>query len=139
MKIKGGNRSMSPKMAETICIDLDGVIQDYKSCCEPCDYSKYPNLEYIRRDKCPVNPNAREVLLKLHRKYRIVIYTARVENERRVTEDWLKKHGIPYDELIMGKPQAFVYIDDFALTFTDWKILESIIELERVERTKINE
>lgn len=33
---------------------------------------------------------------------------------------WLDKHGVPYTELIFGKPYADVYIDDKSLRPTEW-------------------
>jgi capsule biosynthesis phosphatase len=37
-----------------------------------------------------------------------------------VTIDWLRRHGIEYDELHFGKPHAQIYIDDNALRFDSW-------------------
>ena len=43
-----------------------------------------------------------------------------VARQGAVTLDWLKRHGIEYDELHFGKPHAQVYIDDNALRFESW-------------------
>lgn len=63
----------------------------------------------------------------------IIIYTSRGMNSckgdamladqtnRPTMEAWLKKHDVPYDQIIFGKPLADVYIDDKAMrpgTFT---------------------
>ena len=127
---------MEPKMRNTICVDLDGVIQDFRKCRESCDYNKYPDLRFVKREKCPVNPQAKATLEKLSKKYRIVIWTARVEMERKITEEWLRKNGIPYDELYMGKPRAFLYIDDFAVRFTSWDEIEAYIESVQGNKAK---
>ena len=41
-----------------------------------------------------------------------------------VTNDWLEEHGVPYDELIFGKPYADTYyVDDKAMDlerFKEW-------------------
>lgn len=56
--------------------------------------------------------------------WEIVIYSARgqmscngdlIEIERKnrpIVERWLKEHGVPFDELIFGKPIAEIYVDD---------------------------
>jgi len=37
--------------------------------------------------------------------------------EKLVTMKWLETHRIPYDELILGKPVADLYIDDRSFDF----------------------
>jgi len=43
---------------------------------------------------------------------KLVINTARWEDDRAKTIIWLAEHEVPYDELLMGKPSADLYIDD---------------------------
>jgi len=75
----------------------------------------------LKRDCCPVNRDASSSLKKLKEKgYHIILFTSRISAEREVTVKWLKKHDIPYDELVMDKPIAFIYIDDNAYRFRDW-------------------
>ena len=104
----------------TICIDLDGVIADFKS-----EGQTYADVEPI--------PGAIEKVrsLKAHG-HRIIIYTARhmktcegnlglvVARVGGTTIDWLKRHGVPYDEIYFGKPWADVYVDDNAFRFRTW-------------------
>lgn len=57
----------------------------------------------------------------------IVLYTARgmvscegnmeriILKNKKILEDWLKKHNVHYDELVFGKPIADVYVDDRCL------------------------
>jgi len=40
-----------------------------------------------------------------------------------MTEEWLKKYDVPYDELIVGKPQGHVYYDDRAENQLDREVL----------------
>lgn len=59
---------------------------------------------------------------------RIILFTARgmksqdnnvVKAElkyRVITEDWLKRNGVKYDELLFGKPNADYYVDDKAMS-----------------------
>lgn len=63
----------------------------------------------------------------------IVIHTARgmgsckgdvrlaEERNRAVIEEWLEKYGVPYDEIIFGKPLADVYVDDKALSVCEFE------------------
>jgi capsule biosynthesis phosphatase len=103
-----------------ICIDLDGVICKLRKNDEP-----YENLrpvdgavDGIRKLKCAG--------------HYVIIYTARrmkthnsnvarvISDVGKVTLDWLDRYGIPYDELLFGKPWADLYIDDNAFRFFSW-------------------
>lgn len=105
---------------KTIVFDLDGTI------CEP-------NLEYLDTKQRYGNARPMNSIISRMQKlqkagYRIVIHTARrmvthkgdidlIKNDvGQVTEDWLKFYGVPYDELIFGKPYADTYyVDDKAM------------------------
>ena len=50
----------------------------------------------------------------------IIFYSARTWMEYEMTTDWLQKHGFKYHQLILGKPIGDVWIDDRALSFTNW-------------------
>ena len=70
--------------------------------------------------------------------YKIIISTSRrmlthdgdinkiVEDVGQITIDWLEENGVPYDELIWGKPYSSTYyVDDKAMTpsdFVKWDI-----------------
>ena len=109
-------------MAKSIVIDLDGVITDFEHCSIGCDYTGYPEKYLqLQRDKCPINPDAISTLKKIKSKgMRIIIYTSRILAEKKVTENWLKKNGVIYDELVFGKPRALLYCDDLAHEFKSW-------------------
>lgn len=34
----------------------------------------------------------------------------------KITEDWLDRHDVPFDQLVFGKPYGMWYIDDKAMT-----------------------
>jgi hypothetical protein len=89
-------------------IDIDGVL------CEPIDYRASPH--YI--DRVPTYFAHALIDLFRMRGYRITLFTARYEEDREVTIEWLKEYGIGYDELIMGKPRADIYVDDLGFRFT---------------------
>jgi len=98
-----------------LIIDLDGTI-----CSEEKQFS---------RALASVNAGAREALQRLKGLgHTIIIYSARTWAEYEVTEAWLRSNGIPYDQLILGKPQGDYWIDDRALTYGDWdSILAKLI------------
>ena len=103
-----------------VCIDLDGVI------CRLRD----PGQDYA--DLEPV-PGAIEKLRELKDAgHYIILCTARhmktcggnvgqvIARQGPATLDWLRRHGVTYDEIHFGKPHADVYIDDNALRFESW-------------------
>lgn len=95
---------------ETFCFDIDGVLFTN----ENGDYTKaQPKKEAIEK----VN--------KLYGEgHKIILHTARGtttgidwrDRTARQLWDW----GVNYDELIMGKPEADVFIDDKAINVKDW-------------------
>ena len=103
-----------------ICFDLDGVICKLR---EP--HQEYADLE-------PVDGAVEKLRALRAAGHYIIISTARhmktcqgnvgmvVARQGAVTLDWLKRHGIAYDEIHFGKPHAQVYIDDNALRFQSW-------------------
>ena len=106
-----------------ICIDLDGVIADFKK-----DGETYAD--------CKLIPGAKEKLLSLKKAgHYIIIQTARhmktcngnegqvLAKIGKITLDWLDKQGIPYDEIYFGKPWADIYIDDNAYKFVSWDLI----------------
>lgn len=99
---------------KTICIDIDGVVVDFDNCNEGCNFTTIPP----KWDKCPMRPGADKFVQRLKEfGYKIVFYTGRDEVDREPTEEWLKRHNIPFDELVMGKPRARIYIDDLGYRF----------------------
>ena len=103
-----------------IAIDLDGTICPIKQ----------PDQSYA--DLQP-HPGAADRIRELRRAgYYVIILTARnmatcegnvgrvIKNVGRLTLNWLEEHGIEYDEMHFGKPNAELYIDDRAFRFTSW-------------------
>jgi hypothetical protein len=89
-------------------VDLDGTI-----CTEE---------QTFERALAKPIPGAREALKALiEAGHTVIIYSSRSWSELRMTEAWLKSHDIPYSGLHLGKPVADLFIDDRAVTFTDWK------------------
>ncbi len=92
----------------TLSIDIDGVVATIRE-----------DLDYALAE--PI-PGAREALQQFKAEgYFLILHTARHINKLRATQDWLRRHEIPFDHLVMGKPTARYYIDDRALRFEgDW-------------------
>ena len=40
----------------------------------------------------------------------ICFFTSRIESHRKVTEEWLNKHGFKFHSLLMGKPREVIII-----------------------------
>jgi hypothetical protein len=58
-----------------------------------------------------------------------------MKNVGRTTLNWLDEHGIEYDEIHFGKPNADLYIDDRAHRFTAWsEVTVEIIERDAREK-----
>lgn len=102
-----------------ICIDLDGTICEIRH-----DPQTYADVA--------MKPGAAEMIKKLHDAgHTIVINTARnmgstghnvgkaLKNVGLITLEWLDKHGIVYDEIFFGKPNADITIDDRVVRFND--------------------
>ena len=100
---------MEPLEARSICIDLDLTV------CGPAGPGGYSDGEPLS--------GAREALAELRRRgWVLVLYTARHFNHWETTTEWLAEHGIPYDQLVFGKPPTRYYIDDRAIAFKgDWR------------------
>jgi len=104
-----------------ICIDLDGVVADFKK-----EGETYADVAIIR--------GAKEKIKALRKNgHYVILHTARhmktcsgntglvMEKVGHTTLSWLKKHEIPYDEIYFGKPWADIYLDDNAVRFENWE------------------
>ena len=113
-----------------IVFDLDGVI---------CELKK-PSESYS--DVVPKKKVIQKMRDLKDEGHYLIIHTGRhmrtcdgdvakvIQKVGKITEEWLKKWKVPYDELIFGKPYADIYIDDLGLEFSSseklGKKLESI-------------
>ena len=103
-----------------IVIDLDGTICPIKE----------PGQTYA--DLPPLPGAAARIQQLRSAGHYVIIQTARnmatrqanvgqvIKHVGKITLDWLEHHGIEYDEIHFGKPNADLYIDDRAFRFTNW-------------------
>jgi hypothetical protein len=96
-----------------IAVDIDGVLASkLENGVYPQDYVIKTPLDYAREGL---------MLLKEQGHY-VYLFTARYEEDREVTIEWLGEHGFDglYEELVMGKPKYDVLIDDRAIRHDNW-------------------
>ncbi|HPY64785.1 MAG TPA: hypothetical protein PKW87_08885 [Bacillota bacterium] len=105
----------NPDNRPILAVDFDGVIHSYKS-------------GWTGSAECidPPVEGAIEALKELNSRFRIVIHSSRAlmryPGGREAIVAYLKKYDIPYSEIVVEKPPAYVFVDDRCLTFRgDWK------------------
>ena len=114
-KIVNGQH-ISPVLQENVknyMIDIDGTI---------CD--DIPNEEPERMATAELYPDALVTLNKWYEEGHIItFFTSRVEEQREVTEMWLKKHGFKYHGILMGKPRGgnYHWIDNHLVRATRYE------------------
>ena len=110
-----------------ICFDLDGVL------CSQTD-GQYENAV--------ANPEAVQLVNRLHeRGFHIIIYTARFMGRNNqdliaaykqgyeLTRSQLRRWGVKYHELFLGKPAFDLLVDDRAVFYqADWRKIEAAVE-----------
>jgi uncharacterized HAD superfamily protein len=56
-----------------------------------------------------------KVINKINKKYEeghtIILFSSRWESDREVTKRWMKRYGVKYHALILGKPKFDLYVD----------------------------
>lgn len=94
-------------MRPRVCFDIDQVLAD--GTIEDV-YSEAAGWAF---DKCvPIEKTVELIDELAKRGVEIYLHTARYEEDREKTEQWLRDYDIPYDNLSFGKPMADLYIDD---------------------------
>ena len=107
-------------LKNTLAIDFDGVI--HKNSKGYHDGTVYDE---------PI-PGAIEAIKELSKKYILILYTFKGHPERPSvngkdgiigTWEWLEKYGIKeyVSDIVWGKPNAKIYIDDKGYKFENWK------------------
>ncbi len=100
-------KTVSPRLKpglKNFIIDIDGVI------CEDI-----PNEEPARMVNAREIPGAKEQINKWYMQGNIItFFTSRTADLRKITLEWLRKHGFKYHNIIFNKPRggSYHYIDD---------------------------
>ena len=95
---------------ETISIDFDGVLHRYsKGFQDGVPYDP------------PIEGAVKAVERMMEKGYHVVVCTARDPANHQDVYDWLEKWGFPFLDVTNVKVPAYIYIDDRALRFTNWR------------------
>lgn len=101
----------------TIAIDIDGTVAD----CSKVDFRKVGRSPCELMKAKPIK-GALEAVKKLYSQgHKVVFYSSRNHGSKKVTKEWLKKHGFPSHHIEMAKFVAHIYIDDRAINGCSWK------------------
>jgi histidinol phosphatase-like enzyme len=112
----------------TGAVDIDGVLASL------LESGNYPE-DYKKKTVISGAVESLKTLRALG--HRIVLFTARYEIDRVVTEKWLHDNGFAglYDELIMDKPKFDYVIDDRAIRFEGWAAtIDKVFQLHKSGR-----
>lgn len=85
---------------KTICVDFDGVLNEYNG--------------YEEGNLGEPLPASKEFIRQLRKKYKVVILTSRPKEQ---VIDWLNDNGFPSMEVTNRKIPAVAYIDDRVIQF----------------------
>lgn len=116
-------------------IDIDGTV------CEHIGNEEGP--ERMRRAR-PFEDSIKEINRLYDEGHLICFFTARTDEHRRPTEEWLKRHGIRYHQVIFNKPRKlppyseYHFIDDAHVRATTFKgkftkFVKKKVEIEAFE------
>jgi hypothetical protein len=95
-----------------IAVDFDGVL---------CSLEPKPGM----RMGLPIE-GAIEAMRALKAKgHTLIIFTVRGERPKHVV-DWCQYYDIPFDDITRIKPNADLFIDDKAATFSSWDALRDL-------------
>ena len=116
-----------PEGVKNYLVDIDGTI---------CD--DIPNEEPERMIYAKVYPEALETLNRWYDQGHIItFFTSRLEEQRNVTEKWLKDHGFKYHGLLMDKPRGgnYHWIDNHIVRATryDGKFTDLIEKTVKIQ------
>ncbi len=116
-----------PKTVKNFLIDIDGTI---------CD--DIPNEEPERMVTTLPYPDALKIINKWYSEgHRITFFTSRTEEQRKLTEEWLNKHGFKYHAIVTGKPRGgnYHWIDNNIVKATRFrgKFTDLVVKTREVE------
>ncbi len=107
---------ISPQLPDHIknyMIDIDGTVTE-----------DVPNEEPERMVTCEPFPDALETLNRWYDQGHIItFFTSRTVEHKKVTDNWLKKHGFKHHGVLYGKPRGgnYHWIDNHIVRATKYK------------------
>jgi hypothetical protein len=102
-----------PDGVKNYLIDIDGTITD-----------DVPNEEPWRMETCLPYQGSVEMINKWYDEGHIItFFTSRTESHRKVTEEWLDKHGYKHHGVLMNKPRGgnYHWIDNHIVRATRYE------------------
>ena len=96
-----------------IVVDIDGILTLETEGFGPKHYPK----------RTPNKYNIDTLKDYKRRGFKVKLFSARYEEDRVMTKQWLLNHNVPFDELTLAKPQGHQYIDDRATNELDREVL----------------
>jgi uncharacterized HAD superfamily protein len=115
---KSENKNNNNKKLKIFIIDIDGTV------CE--DIKNEEGIERMRNAK-PYYDVIQKINELYDQGHYICFFTARTDEHKEVTIEWLKKHGVKYHQIIFNKPRKippyteYHYIDDAKVRATRFK------------------
>jgi uncharacterized HAD superfamily protein len=122
-------------MRKIYIIDIDGTV------CEHVSNEEGPER---MRDARPFDDSIRAINRLFDEGHYICFFTARTDDHRELTEEWLNRHGISYHQVIFNKPRKlppyseYHFIDDAHVRATTFKgkftgFVKKTVEIETFE------
>lgn len=102
-----------PDGVKNYLIDIDGTITE-----------DVPNEEPWRMETCLPYLGSVDTINDWYSEGHIItFFTSRTEDHRKVTEEWLRKHGYSYHNLLMNKPRGgnYHWIDNHIVRATRYE------------------
>lgn len=86
----------------TVIVDMDGTLADVRHRIHHLE-GKKKNWKsfFAHMHKDPPNPEILDMVLRLAHDHQIVIVSGRPDHYQEVTEDWLRRYSVPYEEIHM--------------------------------------
>lgn len=122
------NSPVLPASVKNYLIDIDGTITE-----------DVPNEDRDRMITCEPFPDAVKTINRWYDQgHRICFFTSRTEELKKITEEWLNRHGFKFHSVLCGKPRGgnYHWIDNHTVKatqyigkFTDFVETQATVEI----------
>lgn len=106
------NSPVLPASVKNYLIDIDGTITE-----------DVPNEDRDRMITCEPFPDAVKTINRWYDQgHKICFFTSRTEELKKITEEWLNRHGFKYHSVLCGKPRGgnYHWIDNHTVKATQY-------------------